>query len=183
MGLKRTLRWVSIVAMAVSACSIVIETVALLGVRAGNEAVMSPPGTRASDGNFRVALAQAYRLSRTGRGMDALAAYKIISQDAPEEIRIAAQFNSANILLREAIRVSASGAPDAAAQAQPSIELAKRMYRDVLQIQPQHWDARYNLELALRLGPETAADAEDLSQHIVSVRSEREIKGAERGLP
>ena len=63
----------------------------------------------------------------------------------------AARFNSANLLLRQAILVQASSQPG---QAIPLIELAKETYRDILRQQPDHWDARYNLERAQRLLPD-----------------------------
>ena len=62
-----------------------------------------------------------------------------------------ARFNSANLLLRQALRLRASPQPG---QAIPLIELAKEHYRDVLRQDPQHWPARYNLERAQRLLPD-----------------------------
>ena len=40
----------------------------------------------------------------------------------------------------------------------PLIELAKQSYRDLLRETPADWDARYNLERALYLSPETQED-------------------------
>jgi mxaK protein len=37
----------------------------------------------------------------------------------------------------------------------PLVELAKQNYRDLLRDDPNQWDARYNLESALRLAPDT----------------------------
>jgi mxaK protein len=69
--------------------------------------------------------------------------------------------------------LAASGAADAALeayrplQADPrlgsaarfnSAELAKEQYRELLRQDPQHWDARYNLERAQRLQPDPADD-------------------------
>ena len=36
----------------------------------------------------------------------------------------------------------------------PLVELAKQDYRSALKQQPEFWDARFNLEVALRLVPE-----------------------------
>ncbi len=41
-----------------------------------------------------------------------------------------------------------------AARGLPMVELAKQRYRDLLRDTPGDWDARYNLERALRLAPE-----------------------------
>jgi mxaK protein len=38
--------------------------------------------------------------------------------------------------------------------ARPLLELAKETYREALRLDPGQWDARYNLERALRLAPE-----------------------------
>src|SRR5690606_41486529 len=52
--------------------------------------------------------------------------------------------------MREAMKY---GAADSARWL-PMIELAKQSYRTLLRERPSEWDARYNLELALRLAPE-----------------------------
>jgi mxaK protein len=43
----------------------------------------------------------------------------------------------------------------------PLIELAKEQYRELLRRDPQHWDARYNLERAQRLQPDPTDSAFD----------------------
>jgi mxaK protein len=55
----------------------------------------------------------------------------------------------------------------------PMIEQAKARYRALLRVAPDDWDARYNLERALRLVPETqeAMDASDsATKHDVRLR-------------
>ena len=49
------------------------------------------------------------------------------------------------------------------------MELAKQRYRDVLLINPQNWNARHNLELALRVAPEIAGGKKDKRPPIKSV--------------
>ena len=39
-------------------------------------------------------------------------------------------------------------------RARPLLELAKATYREALRLDPGRWDARYNLERALRAAPE-----------------------------
>ncbi len=81
------------------------------------------------------------------------------------EVALAAQFNLANGYLREALHTRESSG-----QYRSLIELAKQRYRDLLFTTPEHWDARYNLELALRLSPEMEAyEVDDKGKPIKSV--------------
>ncbi len=81
------------------------------------------------------------------------------------DIALAAQFNLANGYLREALDTSESSG-----QYRSLIELAKQRYRDLLAMSPEHWDTRYNLELALRLAPEKETyEVDDKGKPIKSV--------------
>ncbi len=107
--------------------------------------------------------------------------YRSLEDDSP--LGLAARYNSANLLLRQAIAVQAGAEPG---KAIALIELAKEGYRDVLRESDpqQHWSARYNLERAQRLlpdpdemdaaPPETKRDAE---------RSATTMRGNSLGLP
>lgn len=84
---------------------------------------------------------------------EALNRYRGLQADAA--LGIAARFNGANLLLRQAIALRAGPLP---ANALPLFELAKQQYRELLALDPQHWDARYNLERAQRLLPDPPED-------------------------
>ena len=109
--------------------------------------------------------AQAHALAASGADEAALRRYRTLQGDSP--LGQAARYNSANLLLRQALVLRAGAEPG---KAIALIELAKEMYRDVLRADPQHWDARYNLERAQRLlaepdepepgPPESRRDAE-----------------------
>jgi mxaK protein len=101
-------------------------------------------------------LARAVALSKVDYD-GALAAYKTIIQADREDLRRIALYDLGNLHLRQAIQY---GLADEA-QSLPLIELAKQSFRDVLRRDPTDWDARYNLERALRLAPE---DDEDPSE-------------------
>jgi len=62
-----------------------------------------------------------------------------------------AQFNLANNYLKQGMRTDLPGATT-----RPMLEIAKQRYRDILREDPSDWDTRFNLELALRLVPETS---------------------------
>ena len=90
--------------------------------------------------------ARARVLSRVGDYRDAAKTYKLLIQGETVELRADALYNLGNLYLREALKNGA----EAAIQSVPLIELAKQSYRDLLRDNPMDWDARYNLELALR---------------------------------
>jgi mxaK protein len=87
----------------------------------------------------------------------ALATYKAIVQSGREDLRRVALYDLGNLHLQQALRVGQSDEE----QSLPLIELAKQSYRDELRRNPNDWDARYNLERALRLAPEEDEDYED----------------------
>jgi mxaK protein len=124
-------------------------------------------------------LAQALRLARAGKFNLALKTYKSLL-DAPDDIRLPALYDLANLNMREALK-------DGQGEAQkklPLIELAKQSYRDVLRGNPADWDARYNLERALWLSPEY--DDPILQRNQAPVRSEHArstVQGARIDLP
>lgn len=79
----------------------------------------------------------------------------------------AAYFNRGNINLREAMTMQGDDP-----RMIPLVELAKQDYRNALIQQPEFWDARFNLEVALRLVPEDPEIADNFKkQEIYSERS------------
>ncbi len=120
--------------------------------------VLSYPETR---------LAWANALSEAGSFEAAEAAFNALIRESNSAVTAgAAQFNLANAYLRQGMRDDID-----ASQRGPMLELAKQRYRDLLRVFPNHWDLRYNLELALRLAPEReAALAADKVKPIKSVR-------------
>lgn len=123
--------------------------------------------------------AAAYALAASGAEEAAVNAYRPLQGDGA--LGLAARFNSANGLLRLAIKLREGPQPG---QAVPLIELAKETYREILRNDPQHWPARYNLERAQRLLP----DPEDLEGGPLEVprnaeRAATTMRGYSPGLP
>lgn len=87
----------------------------------------------------------------------ALAAFKAIIQSNREDLSRIALYDLGNLHLHQAIKAEAADE----SQSLPLVELAKQSYRDLLRRDPYDWDARYNLERALRLAPEDEDDTDD----------------------
>jgi|GEM_PF-558290 len=125
----------------------------------------------AGDGDApQVQLARATMLSKAGDYDAAARLYNgLIHEGRLDDLGRAALFDLGNMYLRE-------GSIDGGARALRSIAMvneAKARYRLVLRSAPGDWDARYNLERALWLAPETqsALDQPDVKeQHNVKLR-------------
>jgi mxaK protein len=126
----------------------------------------------------RFALARAE--AQQGKVTRAVALYREVAGARPD-LAGAALFDAANALLREADRVAAQTDP---VRARPLLELAKATYREALRIDAGRWDARYNLERALRLAPEDGS-AEDgpLPLPTASERAITTMRAFTLGLP
>lgn len=139
-------------------------------------AAHTPPAETAVPA-LRFALAHAQAAS--GAAESALNGYRALQADPV--LGAAARFNSANLLLRQAIALRAGPQP---AQALPLIELAKEQYRELLRQDPQHWDARYNLERAQRLQPDPVdAEFEPTSAPRERERAATTMRSQTLGLP
>ena len=128
----------------------------------------------------QVRFAQAHALAASGADQPALNRYRALQAHGP--LGQAAAYNSANLLLRQALVVRAGTQPG---QAIALIELAKELYRDVLRADPQHWDARYNLDRAQRLlpDPDEAPEAAPPAVNRNAERAATTMRGYSPGLP
>lgn len=139
-------------------------------------ATVQEPGDAASP---RQRLAHALALALAGQSDAALRSLGSLYADA--EVGRTARYDAANLLLRQAMALQDAGQPG---QALAWVELAKEQYREVLRQQPTHWDARYNLERALRLAPEPdAADDEPVEARRNAERAATTMRGYSPGLP
>jgi mxaK protein len=136
-------------------------------VQAMSAASRDPHG---GDDAREVQLARAIALSKAGAYDAAARLYNglIPEGSPPDEIARTALFDLGNLYLRE-------GSGDAAqtVRAPALIGEAKARYRLALRAAPDDWDARYNLERALWLAPETPsalAGPDVKEQHNVKLR-------------
>lgn len=90
---------------------------------------------------------------KMGNPNEAVRLYASLRNTKDVDLRIRALHNLATLYLRDGAKHwNASGVLEAA-HVNTQVELAKQNYRDALRLNPEDWDARYNLEYACRITP------------------------------
>jgi mxaK protein len=100
--------------------------------------------------------------------------------DAAVNVRML--YNMANARLRAAIKAIEQGNYD---KAIPLVTLAKAEYRSALRLDPEHWDAKYNLDVAMRLVrdlPQAVGEDEEKPLETPE-KLWTDLPGAPKGLP
>lgn len=144
-----------------------------------NAAVAAGESAAGNDGPRELRFAHAAALAASGSADAALARYGTLQGD--DALGRAARFNSANLLLRQAVEMRRN---NQAGQALALVELAKENYRELLRTDPGDWPARYNLERAQRLVPEPDDSDEDPPDLRRSAeRAATTMRGYSPGLP
>jgi mxaK protein len=127
----------------------------------------------------QVRFAQAHAQADSGAEEAALHLYRSLEGDSP--LGQAARYNSANLLMRQAAVVRAGSEPG---KAIALIELAKEIYRDALRVDPENWNARYNLERAQRMLPDPdELDVAPPDNQRNAERAATTMRGYSPGLP
>ncbi len=182
--MRRNARRIALAALLALAAAAAYDGAQLIAARRENAAVAAAGPRSLDDPRPRVAFAAAWHAAEQGDYLGALAAYRRVAQADDAALRQAARYNSANLHLREALRLRSAGGATGATQSLPLLELAKQGYRDVLRVDPQRWDAKYNLERALRLAPEgDDADEASLPPPPARERAVTTMRGFTLGLP
>lgn len=128
-----------------------------------------------------IVFAQAYLHAQKGDREHAIALYKQVEVASDVALARAAKYNRANGYLFKAMELSATDNPNSGI---PLAELAKDTYRFLLRSNPGDWDAKYNLERALRLVPDPDdSDDVDLPPPQQSERAPTTMRGFTLGLP
>jgi len=97
--------------------------------------------------------AKARRLARDGDHQEATRLYSTLLHTADKTIRARALHNLATIYLQDAAGLWNARGVLEYARVNTLVELAKENYREALRLDPDNWDARYNLEYAYRITP------------------------------
>jgi mxaK protein len=98
-------------------------------------------------------IAHALGLQEAGRVEDALKMYHtvVVRTDVPRELAALAWYNAGNLHLRQVMQELDAGRHETAfARA----DRAKQAFRRALRLEPDHWDAKYNLEVVMTLRPD-----------------------------
>ena len=137
----------------------------------------------ATQGNLppQALFAQAYFQAQKGHQERAIAIYKRVEALPDAALARAAAYNRANGYLTKAMELVGG---DNRNLGLPLAEMAKDAYRALLRTNPEHWDAKYNLERALRLVPDPDdSDDADLPPPQQSERAPTTMRGFTLGLP
>lgn len=97
------------------------------------------------------ALARAIAIAQGEDYERALRAYEPLTSSPDRVIRQIARYDLGNLHMRQSARI----VDFEVAKARTLVELGKQWYRRTLEDEPLHWEARYNLERALWLEPES----------------------------
>lgn len=99
----------------------------------------------------QVRLARAGYLRQKQRYNEALDTLSVIVGQGDSTLQAQSRYNLGNVYLNQAMTEVDVGRIN---QAMPLLTLAKQAYRQALALDSGYWDAKYNLELAMRLLPE-----------------------------
>lgn len=156
------------------------EAYRLSSARDFNRLVDSGVNAAATQDSPEAEFARALSLAGRNDYEGAVRAYKDLSRHSSGALHEAVLYNLGNLHLREALQFG----PESIGKSLPLAELAKTSYRELLRANPAHWDAKYNLERALRLAPEREASIDEgapLPQN--SERAVTTMKAFTLGLP
>ena len=146
----QTIQWLLIAVIIVSAVVIVESGYRWWKQDKINQYIAAPDKFEKVPDNPQAKLAEAALLlkkDKTQQALDTLT--QVIGSAKDDSIVATAYYNRGNINLRHAMTLKAKDNKRI-----PLVELAKQDYRTALNIHSDLWDARYNLNIALRLVPE-----------------------------
>jgi mxaK protein len=187
-AVRRTVRIVLVLASGILACALALESWQLARAQRVNRQLAQQPADRPAQraqpesvgGDPRLWVAAATQSSGAGRVAEAAALLRRAADASRGELRQVALYDLGNLYLREALRVRESGAD---ASALPLLELAKESYRGVLLERSDLWDAKFNLELALRVAPDPDPDETGAPPILTGERAVTTMRAFTLGLP
>lgn len=146
---NRTVHRVGMTVAALWLAGLVTTGLAYRAARSLNDAVAAPGPVAVADEHPRVTLARGLAQAMSGEQAAAQRSLQSALQRGDAALQNQARYALGNLALRQAMKLGSSDEKLPA-----MLELAKQQYRDTLLREPQHWQARYNLERALWLAPD-----------------------------
>lgn len=167
--LTHLLYWSLNLAIVFSLTMVVIKTIELIKINQLNDFIENVDNYEDTPNTAKTLFARAYYQVENDQEQAALDTLTHAIARHDQHTDVSALMNRANINLRQALAL----APDDKKRI-PVAELAKQDYRKALQLNPQQWDVRYNLEVALRVVPERPE--EDVLFEKPSVQRQRTVE-------
>ena len=96
---------------------------------------------------------KAIYFAKSGHSNEAARLYASLRNTQDMDLRIRALHNLATLYLRDGAKYWNANGVLEAAHVSTQVDLAKQNYREALRLNPEDWDARYNLEYAWRITP------------------------------
>jgi len=127
-------------------------------------------------------LARATYLKKKHRYKEAQASLSQIINQGSQKIQAISRYNLGNTYLAQAIELAESMQIN---EATALTALAKQAYRQALALDSRYWDAKYNLEVAMRLLPEMDRTTMENDDPIPEKKAKlwATVPGFPRGLP
>jgi len=133
-------------------------------------------------GNTELRLARAFYLKQKHRYDEALSTLGLIMDQGDNAQQAKIRYNLGNLYLEQAVQHAEAMNVN---EALPLAGLAKQAYRQSLALDSSNWDAKYNLEVAMRLLPEMDRINSQDDDSPVNQKSQlwTTVPGFPRGLP
>jgi mxaK protein len=154
----RTIRHMTLwAALAASLMAFVYSTATLYGIHQDNDLIRQLLSgkdvavNKVVSGEPELRFARAFYFKQKHRYDEALSTLSLIMDKGDRKFQARARYNLGNLYLEQAEQqVEATHINEAL----PLLGLAKQAYRQSLALDSGNWDAKYNLEVAMRLLPE-----------------------------
>lgn len=154
----RRLRHISLwSALALSLSGALYSAAMLYGIHQDNELIRQLTSgkdvavNKVIGGEPELRLARAFYFKQKHRYDEALSTLSLVMDKGDQKFQAKARYNLGNLYLEQAIQQVKDTHIN---EALPLLGLAKQSYRQSLALDSGNWDAKYNLEVAMRLLPE-----------------------------
>jgi len=171
-------RWLLLVVIAASIALLLSTSYRLWHEQQVNAYLLEPESIDVVPDDPRARFAHAGVLNRQEKNNEALEELTGVLGEADLSLQSLAYFNRGNINLREALKLTSSDGRQI-----PLVELAKQDYRSALALDSTMWNARYNLEVALRVVPEDPDNNDEFEKNVISSQRSIESKAFKVDLP